>query len=153
MATRRNRTNGRFSKQTRTRSRRRNKAINLTNTAQSLLIANAMTHGIFGSNLMDFFTGKMDGVYKAGSDGSARLTLPELLGFAGAQGFGGTYGQGWDLARAVKYNLGRNGVLMAIQLVGIPIAFNFGKKMLAKPVIRPANKLLKMAGIEGSVKL
>jgi hypothetical protein len=125
----------------------------LTNTAQSLLIANAMTHGIFGANLMDFFTGKMNGVYKAGADGSARLTLPELLGLAGSQGFGGTYSTGWDLQRAVKYNLGNNGFSMALQLIAIPIAFNFGKKMMAKPVIRPANKLLKMAGIEGSVKL
>ena len=112
-----------------------------------------MTHGIFGSNLMDFFTGKLNGVYKAGSDGSARLTLPELLGFAGTQGFGGTYGSGWDLQRAIKYNLGQNGLSMAFQLIAIPVAFNFGKKMLAKPVIRPANKILKMAGIEGSVKL
>ena len=31
------------------------------------------------ANLLDFFTGRKDGVFKAGMDGSGRLTIPELI--------------------------------------------------------------------------
>jgi hypothetical protein len=46
-----------------------------------------------------------------------------------------------------------NGSSMLLQLITIPIAFKMGKKLLSKPIIRPANRMLKMAGIEGSVKV
>lgn len=125
----------------------------MTNTLESALIANALTSGLFGANLMDFVTGKTDGVFKAGADGSLRLTLPELLGFAGRGGIGGTYGSGYNLQRALMENFKRNGPMMVAQMVALPIAFKMGKKLLAKPVIRPANRMLKAVNLSGSVRV
>ncbi len=42
-----------------------------------------------------------------------------------------------------------NGVKMAAQIILIPAAFKVGKKVLAKPVIRPANRMLKMRAFKG----
>jgi len=107
--------------------------------------------GLFNSNLGDFLTGRRDGVYRAGSDGASRLTLPELLG-AGSIAFGGNYGSkpsaAYDgLAATLKTNLSRNGYMMAAQVIGIPIAARVAKKALSKPLINPANKLLRGVGI------
>jgi len=111
-------------------------------------VANAVTEGMFQSNIIDFFTGRMDGKFKAGADGSWRLTLPELLGLAGSQGFGGTYGSGQDLTSVLKYNLGRNGPKMMATVILAPVVANMATKVLRKPVILPANRLLKSTGLD-----
>ena len=54
---------------------------------------------------------------------------------------------------AIRYNFGQNGAQMLATMLLTPIAFKMGKKVLAKPVIRPARKALKMAGLDGSVKV
>jgi len=148
MATR-NRKNGRFSKTTR---RRRSKPkTNLTNIAVSALVANSITQGAFNANLLDFFTGKMDGVYKAGVDGSWRMTLPELLGVSSRQGFGGTYGAGIDFQSALMKNLKDNGVKMAAGVILIPVVAKTATKLIRKPVILPANRMLKSVGLDVKV--
>jgi hypothetical protein len=148
MATR-NRKNGCLSKTTR---RRRSKPkTNLTNIAVSALVANSITQGAFNANLIDFFTGKMDGVYKAGSDGSWRMTLPELLGVAGRQGFGGTYGAGIDFQSALMKNLKANWVQMAAGVILIPVVAKTATKLIRKPVILPANRMLKSVGLDVKV--
>jgi hypothetical protein len=114
----------------------------------SAVVANAVTEGLFNANIVDFFTGRMDGKYKAGVDGSWRLTLPELLGFAGSQGFGGTYGSGQDFMSVMKYNIGRNGPKMMATVVLAPVVANVATKVLRKPVITPANRLLKSTGLD-----
>ena len=126
--------------------------MNITNTAESLVIANAVTKGFFGSNLREFID-----LRPKAANNSHILTLGELIG---GQGFGqsssyagGTGGTMDGLMTAVKYNLSRNGGTMLATMVLAPIAFKFGKKLLSKPVIRPANRMLKMAGVSGSVKL
>lgn len=108
--------------------------------------------GLFNSNLSDFFTGRRDGVYRAGSDGGNRLTLPEILG-AGSIALGGNYGkvpmQGYEnLPNAIKTNLQRNGLTMAAQAILIPVGVKVAKKFLAKPLINPANKLIRSVGIK-----
>jgi hypothetical protein len=55
------------------------KNVNILNIAESALLANAVTQGLFNSNLKDFVMGTQNGVYKAGIDGGDRLTLPEIL--------------------------------------------------------------------------
>jgi len=107
--------------------------------------------GLFNSNLGDFLTGRRDGVYRAGSDGAARLTLPELLG-AGSIALGGNYGSNpsasYDgLAATLKTNLTKNGAMMAAQVIGIPLITRFAKKALAKSLIRPTNKVMRTVGI------
>jgi len=114
----------------------------------SAAVANAVTEGMFNSNIIDFFTGRMDGVYKAGADGSFRLTLPELLGMGGKDGFGGTYAPGKNLMSVLQYNIKQNGGKMLASVVLIPMAANVATKLLRKPVILPANRLLKTTGLD-----
>lgn len=93
----------------------------------------------------------------AGWDNSWEVTGTELLGLlmGGKGGVADSWkykGQG-GIGAVVKRNLSVNGGSMLFQLIAIPIAFKMGKKLLSKPIIRPANRMLKMAGIEGSVKV
>ena len=112
------------------------------------MVGNSITQGLFNSNLVDFFTGRLDGQYKAGSDGSYRLTLPEILGFSGAHGFGGTYAKGYGFQRVVTDNAKKNAGNMIATAILAPMVANIATKMLRKPVIRPANKMLKMTGLD-----
>lgn len=58
-----------------------------------------------------------------------------------------------NIPDSIKANLQRDGLTMLAQVVLIPVAFKMAKKVLAKPVIRPANRMLKMSGLSGSVKV
>ena len=141
-------------------TRKRSKSINVVGTAESIVLANAVTSGLFGSNLFDFITGSQAGQFKAGVDGATRITLPELAGFKAGGGWsasniGGSYtgsNVATGLGSALKYNFGKNAVPMISTLVLVPIAFRVGSKLLAKPR-REANKLLKMSGIGSMVKV
>ena len=152
MATRRNRKNGKFTRQT-NRRRRTSKAISITNTAESLIIMNAVTKGLFGTNLREFAD-----LRPKVANNSWNITLGELIG---GQGFGqsssyggaGVGGTFEGLMLAVKSNLEKNGASMLGTVILTPIAFKMAKKVLAKPVIRPARKAIKMAGLQGSVKV
>jgi hypothetical protein len=111
-----------------------------------------VTKGLFGTGLRDFIDLK-----PRGANGSNQITLGELIG---GQGFGqassyagGTGGSFEGLMTAIRYNFGQHGPQMLATMVLTPIAFKMGKKVLAKPVIRPARKALKMAGLDGSVKV
>ena len=103
----RRKANGRFSRQTKTRRRKTQPKANISNLVVSAVVANAITEGVFRSNIVDFFTGRTDGKFLAGADGTLRLTLPELLGL-GKGGIGGNYGVGYDLQTAVMTNLKKN---------------------------------------------
>ena len=145
---RRNRKTGRMMKSTR---RRRSKPkTNLTNLAVSALVANTITQGMFNSNIVDFVTGRKDGVYRAGSDGSLRLTLPELLG-VGSVKFGGNYGSGYDLQSVLMKNFKENWATMAVGVILIPVAAKTITKLIRKPVILPANRMLKSVGLDVKV--
>jgi len=136
-------------------TRRRKQGVNLVNLAQSAIIANATTEGLFGVNLAEFLTGRVDGKFNPGADGYSTITLPELLGFS-KSGFsfdkiGGNYG-GMSFAKGVQYNFARKGPQMLATLVIVPGAFKVAEKLTAKPR-RDANKLLKMAGLNTVVKV
>ena len=105
-----------------------------------MAIANSMTQGLFNANLMDFFTGRRDGVYRAGSDGAFRVTLPELVTGLNV----GTYDGG--LTDIMKRNFMKNWVPIVATTVGLPIAVKASKKFL-KPVTQPINKVLKQTGL------
>ena len=115
--------------------------------AVTAVVANAVTEGVFQSNIMDFITGRTDGVFKAGYDGSYRLTLPELLGL-GAGGIGGNYAKGYGFQRVVTDNIKKNFVPMMGTIIVAPMIANVAKKVLRKPVILPANRLLKTTGLD-----
>lgn len=120
--------------------------------AESALLANAVTNGLFRTDLKDFLMGTKDGAYKPGTDGSERLTLPELLG-AGPGGLGGNYSSAYPggLGQVLKANAMANGAQMLTSLVAIPVGFKVASSLLKKPR-RQANALLRQVGIDG-VKL
>tara|TARA_B100000767_G_C19613275_1_gene470783 strand:+ start:564 stop:896 length:333 start_codon:yes stop_codon:yes gene_type:complete len=107
---------------------------------------------MFNSNLVDFVTGRRDGVYRAGSDGAARLTLPELIGY-GSIKTGGNYGAnpatGYDgLVETLTTNFKANWGQIAMGVILIPVAIKTASKLIRKPVILPANRMLKSVGLD-----
>jgi len=143
MAQRKNRKSGRYTKSTRRRSKPKT---NLTNIAVSAHVANSVTQGIFNANLMDFVTGKRDGRYVAGSDGSMRLTLPELFGAGNLQA-GGNFGGDWDLQSVIVDNIKKNWVQLGMGIILIPVAANVVTKLIRKPIILPLNRALKSVNL------
>ena len=138
---------------------RRNKSINVLGTAESIVLANAVTSGLFNANLFEFVTGSTGGQYRPGADGATVITLPELAGFRkdgwSASNIGGSYtgsSVANNLQSALKYNFGKNAIPMISTLILTPIAFRVGSKLLAKPR-RETNKLLKMTGIGQMVRV
>ena len=128
--------------------RRTAKNVNILNIAESALLANAVTQGLFNSNLKDFVMGTQNGKYNPGADGGDRLTLPELFG-AGPGGFGGSYGaiptKGFEnFSSAVMTNAKNNFMTMGAQLIFIPLGFTLASRLTKKPRAS-ANKLLSMA--------
>jgi hypothetical protein len=61
---------------------------------------------------------------------------------------GGAWNEG-GLPMALKYNFKQNGAMMLASIIGIPIAFKVGTKLLRKPILTPANRMLKAAGLSG----
>ena len=124
--------------------------------AQQVIIANAVTRGFAGTNLIPFLTEgwlmpKTSGsVYGAGNSwtfSAAELAQGLAGGGFGQSGQGGYTNDLDGVTKAVKKNLAANGGAMIASLVLVPIAFNVGMKLLRKPIILPANRMLKAAGI------
>ena len=127
------------------------KNINILNIAESALLANAVTQGLFNSNLKDFVMGTRDGVYVAGKDGGDRLTLPEIFGVGDKIAFGGNYGSkpmaGFEnFSSTVMTNAKNNFLPMTVQLIGIPLGFTLASRLTKKPRAT-ANKMLKFTGL------
>jgi len=114
-------------------------------------LANAVTSSVMGVDLKAFFTGNVDGKYAPGYDGERIITLPELLGLNASKTspgqLGGRYGSS-SFQEAVMENIKANGLKMGAQLIGIPIAFRIGSKLLKKPRAS-ANKLMREVGLDG----
>ena len=126
--------------------------------AETVLVASAITNGMFGAGLKQFITGRTgtSTIYNPNVSDSV-VTLPEMLGI---DQMGLRSGQPVVYKQVdagvqmdnVKANLKANWLSMGIAVVGIPYAFKFGKRMLQKPIINPTTKLLKSVGIK-EVKL
>ena len=149
MATRKR--NGQFARKSTTRRRRSPKRVNVANLAQNYLVLDAMTKGFFSVSLSDFvgLTKNLDhGNWSSKYDGvnnSWELTLPELASIMFGQKAG--ISSGHTPMEMVKANLQRNGGRMVASVFLIPMAFKLGRKVLGKPLITPANRLLKSAGV------
>jgi hypothetical protein len=124
----------------------------LTNLGVSLLVANSVSNNIAGIGIWDFLTAGtslnpsrgMSGWAASGDPHHNIITLREL--FAGKQ----TSGQ--SINDAVTQNFKANWLPMTVAVVGIPIVANVATKLLRKPVILPANRMLKSVGLK-DVKL
>ena len=94
-------------------------------------------------------------MYQAGSDGGDRLTLPELIGW-GSIKTGGNYGAnpqaGYaSLQDTLVTNFKDNWGSIAIGVIVIPIVANVATKLIRKPIILPANRMLKSVGLDVKV--
>tara|TARA_R110000782_G_scaffold230305_1_gene316604 strand:- start:3067 stop:3507 length:441 start_codon:yes stop_codon:yes gene_type:complete len=127
------------------------KNVNILSIAESALLANAVTQGLFNTNLQDFVMGTRDGAYVAGIDGAKRLTLPEIFGVGSRVPFGGNYGKNPDagfenFSSTVMSNAKENFITMGTSLILIPVGFTLAGRLTKKPRAT-ANKLLKMTGL------
>lgn len=120
------------------RRTRRFKGVNLLNVAEGYAITNIWTEAAFQTNPIEFLTGRVNGQYNPGRDGSQVITLPELLG-AGPGGFGGTYA-----GTAGKYDNFQNSVMTnvgglpglattALKTAGVSIGFRLVSKLTRRP--------------------
>ena len=142
--------NGRFTRQTKTR-RRSPRKTNLVKIGEQYLIADAISRGMFNTNLLTFLGIRNDfqGQYNSGNN-SNEITARELIDLAmgGSGGITGTYWAG-GLPQVLKSNLRANAPMMVASVVAIPLAFKVGSKLLRKPILTPANRMLKAAGLTG----
>ena len=103
---------------------------------------------MFNTNLLEFVTGNTNhpNGNPYGSDGALTMSLPELLGF-GSVKFGGNHGAGGSLMDSLETNFRANWGSLAIGVIGIPIVAKVATKLIRKPIILPANRMLKSVGI------
>jgi len=125
----------------------------LTNIAVSALVANSITQGAFNLNLKDFFLSE-PGAQFVNPTGGMQITLKELIsgltgGSAGTsgvmKGMAGGRPQAWGttLGGQIQENLMTNAVPLMVGVVGIPVAARVISRLIRKPVILPANRMLK----------
>jgi len=151
-------------RRTKSKSRRSSpKKTNVLNLAQSVILGNAVTQGLFNTNMYQFVTGRIDGAYTPGAlSQSSQITLPELLGAGmGVQasgglsvpgaspivsGYGGVSGINGNFGQVVMDNIKTNAVSTITTLVTVPIAFKVISKLASKPR-REFNKLARTVGL------
>jgi len=134
------------------------KKINLLSVAEAVVVANAVTQGLFNTNAMEFVTGRIGTNAYSPSNTDNIITLPELLGLdymghkmTGTQSRPSVVAQQMSFTSVgagekIKDNLRANGIMMGAQLILIPVGFKAITKLSASPR-RQANKLLSYTGI------
>jgi butyrate kinase len=122
--------------------------MNLVDLGLTVFMANALTNGLVNSNLMDFFTGNRDGVYRAGADGAYRVTLPEMI--KGINTGSGSWNKkhGDALGPIIARNFGENWGTMAFAIIGAPVIVKAATKILRKPILTPLNRAIKQTGLD-----
>ena len=150
-----------------TRRRSVKPMLNVTNAAQSLIVANAATTAFFGTNLSNFLldgwarpatvgAGAAQG-YVGGTDNSWELSAAEIVKglIPNGEGFGFSsqyMANGGGFGTAVMRNLRANPQAI-MTMVLTPVAFKVGKKVLQKPLIAPLNKGIKALSLNSLVKV
>ena len=152
-----------------TTRRRKKKPINILKTAEGLVVANASTRMVFGTNLDHFlFDGWLPfGKYAKGTVSGLSYGSGSSYAFSAKELIQGTLGvgDGFRIASNASYPNDFSGVLTAIQgnitknaakeipiVVLTPLAFRLGKKLLKTP-IKFTNEGLKMLGLGKDVKV
>jgi hypothetical protein len=117
------------------------------------MLLNVASQTVFSNDLVSFLMGK-DG----GGGSSFKINLREVLG-QGGHGGSGVYAQtainsgiSQSVIGVMGYNLKKNWMSGAMQMVLIPMGFRLGKA-LARPAISRTNRLLSKGGIAKTVKL
>ena len=158
MAARRGK-NGRFTKSRRNTRRRtmssaprrrrtQKAAVKILPLAETVVGANILSEGLFGTNAYEFVTAGtfLNPNSPIRADGTSRLTLQEMINWKGDSGNVGS-------SHAAEYGTGIGGVLMSnlkknwFEIMIKTTIAGFGFKVLPKLMRKPianANKLLKM---------
>ena len=136
-------------------TRRRKSLTSLIDVGTSVVVANATTQALFGTNVWNFFTDGWFGRSNSGSGNSWQLSMKELVdGAIGATprasnvnsyGMSTTWAQ-QGVMGAVQKNLKDNGPMAVVTIIGAPILGRLLKRGARGP-IRDMNKLLKMTGV------
>lgn len=120
------------------------KKLNILGVAESVVIANVVTEGLFNCNALQFITGKTPTGTSSGyfpSNTDTVITLPELLGFdqnvnqfakAGVAPVYKAFSSSGAMA-VIKANAKANLLPMVGGLIAVPIAFRIGTKLTTKP--------------------
>jgi hypothetical protein len=124
-------------------------------TAETIILADAGTKALFGTNLIPFLTnGWLSPKKGSQSAASWNLSLMELVQglIPGGESFGQSGSNGWTndaagVANAVMKNLRDNGMQSLATAIVVPVAFKFGRKIFRKP-ITAGNRLLKGTGVK-----
>jgi hypothetical protein len=85
-----------------------------------------------------------------GSGNSWTFSAQELIQGAISGDFG--MSTAWDnqgIKAAFEKNMEENGAMALTTVIATPILFKLGKNLLSKPIIAPANRLLKSVGLKG----
>lgn len=139
------------------RTRRKFTGLNVLNALETYMLTNVLTETAFKTNPIEFFTGFVNGQYKPGADGSAVITLPELLG-AGPGGVGGqftgTAGRYDNLSNAITTNVGGiEGLFMAsLKMAGVGVGFKIARKMTRRARSMLNRDIIKPMGLGDMVK-
>lgn len=149
-------------------SPRRSKTTNVLGLAQSVILGNAVTQGLFNTNMYEFVTGRINGAYTPGAIGqSAQITLPELLGAgmgvaatgglasalpqaAVTSSYGGVSGLQGNFSQVVMDNFKNNAVGMFTTLIATPVVFRVFSRLARKPRSE-FNKLARNVGLPVSM--
>ena len=120
------------------------------------MLADAITKGVFNADLRSFLMSEVGAANTSGTK-FTQITLRELLSGATTGDYGTTYSgtyqgkkstYGNSIGEQIKANIKENGMMMAFNLIAIPIAFKVGKQVLAKPLINPVNRQIRALGVK-----
>jgi hypothetical protein len=133
--------------------------VNVLKTAESLVLANAATQGLFGMNAVAFATEGWLRPQTSASNNSWELSAAEIVKglIPGGQGYG--FGDQYlannanPVMAAIRKNMSDNGARAIGTMVVAPIAFKMARKVLQRPLITPTNKILKASGLGGVIRL
>jgi hypothetical protein len=124
----------------------------LIDVGTSLVVLNATTQAVFGSNAWNFVTDSWFGRPKSSAtDSSWEISLYEIVTTltgmdTSTHGFGSS-GAGLKLGESVQKNLRANGPTALATVIVAPMAAKIFKR-LARGPIRDANRLMKWSGIQ-----
>jgi hypothetical protein len=123
--------------------------------AETAVMADQVTKGLFNIDLRSFLMEQSAGTTSGTQH--TQITLRELLSGATGGSYGttytltqggrkGTYGN--SFGEQIKANLKANGPQMAFNVIALPLAFKYGKRVLARPLINPTNRVIRSLGIK-----
>lgn len=149
MATRRNKS-GKF---TRTKRRRKSQPkFDILGASQSVILASAVSQGMFGMPIMPFLTEGWGSPTYHHNGLTTSISLPDMFERLIPGGSTGKMNAKFpDIMDSIKSNLQSGGGTMALQLIGVPIMFSVAKSILRKPILLPANRMLKSAGVKAKL--